>query len=134
MVLNVTIKSPGGSSIKLKIEKLTYGIHRNVNLTGKRANKDETKIIDHQGSLRDVSLNGIVTSVSDMQELITATREWWVDASDDSGDVTQMPTIEWRGRSAQYMLIDRLEITDYAETDSHEFEYSMEIKIDTRTS
>ena len=135
MTLQVNITEPGGGTpLVLKIEKLTYGIHRNVNTTGRRANKDQTKIMDHQASLLDISLSGILTTITDMEDLINAATSWWVGASDDSSDVTQLPTIQWRGRAAQYMLIDRLEITDISETGNHEFEYTLEIKVDTRTS
>lgn len=135
MALEVILTAPTsiGGSISLKVEKLTYGIHRNI-LIANFANKDVTKIADVQASLLDLSLNGIVTSVSDMQALITAARTWWVEGSTSTSDVTTLGKIQWRSRSAQYMVIEQLSITDFAETDTHEFEYTMDIKIDTRTS
>lgn len=124
---------PNWVTIYLKVEKLTYGIHRNIIVT-QFANKDETKIGDVQTSLLNISINGILTSVSDIQDLITAARSWWVTGSTSTSDVTTLGTIQWRNRSQQRMVIERLEITDTAETDSHEFEFSLELKLDTRTS
>lgn len=136
MVLDVTLIPPssiGGSNILLKVEKLTYGIHRNV-LIAKFANKDKTKIADVQSSLLDISINGILTSVGDMRTLITATRTWWVAGSVSTSDVTTLAKIQWRDRNAEYMVIDQLSITDMTETDTHEFEYTLELKLDTRKS
>ena len=137
MTLEIILTEPtylgGSDTIILKIEHITYGIHRDITVA-QFANKDKTKLMDVQASLLDVSISGVLTSVSDVQELITATRTWWTDAADDTSDVTRLPKITWRSRDPQYMTIERLEITDVAETDDHEFEYSMEIKVDTRTS
>lgn len=136
MTLNIILTPPtaiGGSAISMKIERLTYNINREV-ISAKFSNKDKVQIMDVQGSLLKYSINGIITSISEMQDLITASRTWWIDSAGDSSDVTRLPKIQWRSRSAQYMTIERLEITDYAESDTHEFEYKMEIVVDTRTS
>ena len=136
MTLEVILTPPpiiGGGTISLKVEKLTYGIHRNI-VVAKFANKDKTKTMDVQSSLLDISITGILTNVSDMQNLITAVRTWWTEGSTSTSDVTTLAKIQWRDRASQYMVIERLTITDMTETDSHEFEFSLEIKIDTRTS
>ena len=131
MVLQV-ILTKGASQITLKAEKLTYGIHRDITVA-KFANKDKTKTMDVQASLLDISINGILTNTSEVQALITAARTWWTDAADDTSDVTLLAQVQWRSRSAQYMSIGRLEITEMAEMDGHEFEFSLELKLDTRT-
>lgn len=132
MALQVVL-TKGGSTITLKAEKLTYGIHRDITVA-KFANQDKVKTLDVQASLLDISITGILTSVGDMQALITAARTWWTDGADDTSNVTLLPKVQWRSRSSQYMTITRLSITDLAETDSHEFEFSLELAVDTRTS
>lgn len=137
MALQVVLTEPtylgGSDTITLKAEKLTYGIHRDITVA-KFANKDQTKTMDVQASLLDISITGILTSVGDVQALITAARTWWTGSADDTSDATLLPKVQWRSRSVQYMTIERLSITDLAETDSHEFEYTLELAVDTRTS
>lgn len=132
MTLQVVL-TKGGSTIYLKAEKLTYGIHRDITVA-KFSNQDKTKTMDVQASLLDISINGILTTTSAVTDLITAARTWWTDAADDTSNVTLLPKVQWRSRSSQYMTIERLSITDLAEFDGHEFEFSLELKLDTRTS
>jgi len=132
MALQVVL-TKGGSTINLKAESLVYGIHREITVA-KMSNKDNTKTMDVQASLLDMTITGRLTSTSAVSELINAARTWWLDAADDSSDVTLLPKVQWRTRSAQYMSIERLSITDLAEFDGHEFEFSLELKLDTRTS
>ena len=136
MTLKVILCPPtsiGGDCILLKVEKLNYSIHRNVAVAN-FANQDKLKIIDYQASILEININGIVTSVAEMQKLITAARTWWVAGSTSTSNVTTLAKISWRDRPYQYMVIGQSSITDMAETDDHEFEYSLDIKIDTRTS
>ena len=134
MTLEVIMKEPsdlGSGTILLKVERLTYGVHRDI-LVSPYSKRDVTKTGDVTGSLLNIDITGVFSSVSDMQPMITAARTWWLSV-DGSGDVTKLPSVKWRDRSYQYCEIENLSITDDSDTDAHEFEYTLALALDTRT-
>lgn len=134
MALQVILKEPsdlGSGTISLKVEKLTYGIHRDI-IVSPYSKRDVSKTGDVTGSLLNIDINGVFTTVAAMQAMITAARTWWLSV-DGSGDVSKLPSVKWRSRSYQYCEIENLSITDDSDSDSHEFEYSLALALDTRT-
>lgn len=135
MTLEVILKEPsdlGSGTISLRVEKLTYGVHRDI-IVSPYSKRDVSKTGDVTGSLLNIDINGIFSSVSDMEDVIDASRTWWLSV-DGSGDVTKLPSVKWRDRSYQYCEIENLSIIDDSESDAHEFEYSLGLALDTRTS
>ena len=121
----------GTDTIELNVERLTYDIDNEIQVTP-FVNRDSTMIMDIEESLLSMMIDGKLKTTTDMEALLTATNTWWTDSADDMSDATKLPKITWRGRTPQYMTIKRLEITDLAETDDHDFEFSMELAVDTR--
>jgi len=141
MTLQVILTEPkdlGTGTITLKAEEVMYSISNPVK-SDPVAMMTETQQLQVNGGVAQIDITGVISgtsATSDLAALLTAAKEWWWypanPANNDLTDKTNFPKISWRGKE-YYMLIASLNITDLAETDGNEFEYTMSIALDTRS-
>ena len=141
MTLQVILTEPkdlGTGTITLKAEEVMYSISNPVK-SDPVAMMTETQQLQVNGGVAQIDITGVISGASassDLAALLTAAKEWWWypanPVNNDLTDKTNFPKISWRGKE-YYMLIASLNITDLAETDGNEFEYTMSIALDTRS-
>jgi len=140
MTLQVVLTEPkdiGTGTISIKAEELMYSLSNPIK-TDPVSLMKEAQQMQVDGGTVQIDITGIISGSSasaDLAALLVAAKEWWWypanPVNNDLTDKTNFPKIAWRGKS-YYMLIATFDVTDLAETDGNEFEYTMSIGIDTR--
>ena len=100
---------------------------------------EEVQQMQVNGGTVQIDISGIISgtnATADLTALLTAAKTWWWysanPVNNNLTDKTNFPKIAWRDKN-YYMLIASFDVTDLAETDGIEFEYSLSIRIDTRS-
>jgi len=130
-------KDVGIGTIDIKATELMYSVSNTIK-TDPVALMREVQQLQTDGGTVQIDISGIISgagAATDLLALLTAAKTWWwYPANPVNGDLTDktnFPKITWRDNS-YYMLIASLDITDLAETDGNEYEYTLSINIDTR--
>jgi hypothetical protein len=142
MAMQVVLTEPkdigGSDTISIKATELMYSLSNDIK-TDPVSLAKEVQQMQVNGGTVQIDITGIISgsgAAADLAALLVAAKEWWwYPANPVNGDLTDktnFPKIAWRGKN-YYMLIASFDVTDLAETDGNEFEYSMSIGIDTRT-
>ena len=125
----------GGDVIHLATESIGYELSAGDLKVSPTALKDESILLQTTAAVPKLHIKGVFSgtdALGKMNGLLTAAAYWWTYTTASTTDFTKFPQVSWHSKT-RYMLINRLSITDLAETDGNELTYDLEIVIDSRS-